>query len=78
MERSSDADLGDSSNYSAKLLRTNAGNGFVTTVFDHELVGPKPLSASAQMTMDGGIDHGLPSFDGKRQVGKYSHTFWGY
>lgn len=29
------------------FLRTNAGNGFVTTEFGHELVGPKLLLASA-------------------------------
>lgn len=29
------------------ILRIKAGNGFVTTGFDHELVGPKLLLASA-------------------------------
>jgi hypothetical protein len=29
------------------FLRIDVGNGFVTTEFDHELVGPKPLLANA-------------------------------
>jgi hypothetical protein len=34
------------------FLRIEAGNGFVTTEFGHELVGPKPMPARALLGLD--------------------------
>jgi len=54
------------------FLRIEVGNGFVTTEFGHELVGPKPLLASA---LNWTWWLARAALAGKRQEGKNSLTF---
>jgi hypothetical protein len=55
------------------FLRIEAGNGFVTTEFGHELVGPKLLTASA-LSGQWSVLWDRPDV-GKRQEGENSLTF---